>query len=146
MIALYRAPIKFGARSPWLRLPRSRPQHGQRNTSNSTPAKDSTNAAKQDKLPPHTPYEIPVEGAKAEPVDIPIQLWYHRLGPVSTFFRWFHRTQEKRPHAVQVSMTLITYLCGDLSAQEIGGEPYDGKRTLRMLTIGAIASIPGYKW
>ncbi|KAK6379242.1 hypothetical protein LTS17_006160 [Exophiala oligosperma] len=52
----------------------------------------------------------------------------------------------KRPYTVQVCTTLITYLCGDMAAQEIGGEAYDGNRTLRMLTIGAIASIPGYKW
>ncbi|KAK5464528.1 hypothetical protein LTS15_001090 [Exophiala xenobiotica] len=52
----------------------------------------------------------------------------------------------KRPYTVQVCTTLITYLCGDMAAQEIGGERYDGVRTLRMLTIGALASIPGYKW
>jgi len=38
------------------------------------------------------------------------------------------------------------YLFGDLLAQEIGGERYNPNRTLRMLTIGAVASIPGYKW
>ncbi|KIV79753.1 hypothetical protein PV11_07298 [Exophiala sideris] len=146
MITHLRAPIKFGGRSPWLRLPRSRHQHAQRNSSNSTPPKDSTNAVKQDKLSPNTPIEIPIPGTKPEPIDVPIQLWYHRLGPVSSFFKWFNRTQVKRPYVVQVSMTLITYLLGDLSAQEIGGEPYSGTRTLRMLTIGAIGSIPGYKW
>jgi len=80
------------------------------------------------------------------PVDIPIPLWYHRLGPISHFFSWFHRTQVKRPLTVQLCTTLITYLCGDILAQEIGGEPYDPWRTLRMLTIGGLASLPGYKW
>merc|ERR1711939_389388 len=42
--------------------------------------------------------------------------------------------------------TLVTYLAGDLLAQEIGGEDYDPIRTVRMLTIGSIASVPGYKW
>jgi hypothetical protein len=84
--------------------------------------------------------------AKREPVDIPIPLWYHRLGPVSNFFSWFHRTQVRRPLTVQLCTTLITYLCGDLLAQNIGGEPYDPWRTLRMLTIGGLASLPGYKW
>lgn len=40
----------------------------------------------------------------------------------------------------------MTYLCGDLLAQEIGGEPYDPVRTARMLLIGSISSIPGYRW
>jgi hypothetical protein len=157
MILLQRASTKLGARSPWLRVPRSRPQHhyqhqhGPRNSSNSSPSpKDPANpGAQNQQLPPHTPNEVATlesAKAKAEPVDIPIPLWYHRLGPVSTFFNWFHRSQTKRPYTVQVCTTLITYLCGDLLAQDIGGEAYDPQRTLRMLTIGAIASIPGYKW
>lgn len=82
----------------------------------------------------------------AQPVDIPASLWYKRLGPVTDFFSWFHKTQGRRPLTVQLCITLVTYLCGDLLAQDIGGEPYDGSRTLRMLTIGSLASIPGYKW
>lgn len=84
---------------------------------------------------------------KGEPIDIPVQVsWYRRLGPVTSFFGWFHKTQQKRPLTVQLCTSTIVYLCGDLCAQEIGGEVYDGQRTLRMLTIGAVASIPGYKW
>lgn len=101
------------------------------------------------------------EEPKTEPVDIPTNLWYHRLGPVSSFFKWFvsqivpdmnnadpvqHRKQQKRPLTVQLCTSLITYLCGDLLAQRVGGEKYDGWRTLRMLTIGSISSLPGYKW
>ncbi len=82
----------------------------------------------------------------SEPIDVPVSLWYRRLGPVTQFFGWFHRTQSKRPLTVQLCATLITYLCGDLLAQEIGGEEYSGWRTLRMLTIGGVASVPGYKW
>ena len=82
----------------------------------------------------------------AEPVDIPSSLWYRRLGPITDFFSWFDKTRGRRPLTVQVGTTLVTYLCGDLLAQEIGGEPYNPFRTMRMLTIGAIASIPGYKW
>lgn len=83
---------------------------------------------------------------KDDPIDIPTSLWHQRLGPVTSFFTWFHRTQQKRPLTVQVCTSLTVYLCGDLLAQEIGGEKYDSTRTLRMLTIGAVASIPGYKW
>lgn len=87
-----------------------------------------------------------LENVEATPIDIPTALWYQRLRPVTSFFRWFHRTQEKRPYTVQVSTSLTVYLIGDLLAQDIGGENYDPKRTLRMLAIGAIASVPGYKW
>lgn len=147
MIALQRVSGKFGARSPWLRTPRSRPQHSERRT-NSTSSKDQINVNTQtrNQVPSHPPNEVSVQATKTEPVDIPLQLWYHRLGPVSDFFNWFHRAQLKRPYTVQVGTTLTTYLCGDLLAQDIGGEPYDPIRTLRMLTIGALASIPGYKW
>ncbi|EXJ87991.1 hypothetical protein A1O1_04918 [Capronia coronata CBS 617.96] len=149
MISLQRLSGRFGASSPWLRIPRTRaPQHAQRSSSKSTSSKDQTNPNNQiqSQLPPHLPSEIVTQSTKIEPVDIPIQLWYHRLGPVSTFFSWFHRMQLKRPYTVQLSTTLTTYLCGDLLAQDIGGEPYDPIRTLRMLIIGAGAAIPGYKW
>ncbi|EXJ57267.1 hypothetical protein A1O7_07614 [Cladophialophora yegresii CBS 114405] len=154
MHPLQRAAFKFSARSPWLRqrtqgLRVRHKQQAQRNSS-TNPPKDQTTPqpARSNDLPPHSLNEVPVgETAKPiEPVDIPIQLWYHRLGPVSDFFRWFHRTQAKRPYTVQLCTTLTTYLCGDLLAQDIGGELYDPWRTLRMLTIGAIAAIPGYKW
>lgn len=108
--------------------------------------------SKKPEKPPIDPKELPV--------DIPTPLWYHRLGPVTDFFAWFvsrprppnslsdeqHRKQTNRPLTVQLCTTLVTYLAGDLLAQEIGGEQYSPERTLRMLTIGSIASIPGYRW
>lgn len=158
MLPLQRAAVKFSARSPWLR-PRTqglrvRHRHQvQRNSSNSSetnPPKDPTtpSPARSNDLPPHSLNELPVgETAKPiDPLDIPLQLWYHRLGPVSNFFRWFHRMQAKRPYAVQLGTTLTTYLCGDILAQDIGGELYNPWRTARMLTIGATAAIPGYNW
>ena len=48
--------------------------------------------------------------------------------------------------ATAAGTSMTTYLCGDLLAQEVGGEPFDGVRTLRMITVGTIASVPGYKW
>lgn len=82
-----------------------------------------------------------------EPIDIPSpQAWHQRLGPVTDFFSWFHKTQTRRPLTVQLSTSTLVYLLGDICAQEIGGEEYDGSRTLRMLAIGMISSIPGYKW
>lgn len=99
---------------------------------------------------PHTPNQIVTEVPHSkEPsivFDVPSPLWYHRLGPVKDFFGWFSRMQRRRPLTVTLATSLTTYFCGDILAQEIGREPYDGKRTLRMLSIGALASIPGYKW
>lgn len=150
MNALQRASSKFGAQSPFLRVPRSRRPavRSQRHSSNTNPGDSPASKTPGPKtLPPKPQNGVGgSEASKAEPVDIPIQLWYHRLGPVSTFFSWFHRMQMKRPYTVQLCTTLTTYLCGDLLAQDIGGELYDPNRTLRMLTIGAIAAIPGYKW
>jgi len=158
MNALQRASFRFGggigggAQSPFLRAPpRNRNptlRNSKRHAGDSPPLKNKSAGSKNS--PHNTNSKIQngedVNGAREPPVDIPIQLWYHRLGPVSTFFSWFHRTQVKRPYTVQLCTTLTTYLCGDLLAQDIGGEPYDPNRTLRMLTIGAIAAIPGYKW
>lgn len=73
-------------------------------------------------------------------------LWYQRLGPISHFIVWFDRTQARRPLITQLCTSLCVYLTGDLLAQNIGDEPYDSKRTLRHLTVGAVASIPGYHW
>lgn len=46
----------------------------------------------------------------------------------------------------QLFSSLIIWFIGDQLAQGVGGEPYDGKRTLRHLTTGAIVSLPVYKW
>ena len=124
------------------RIPRNRPQF-QRQSRRHASSKENHRSSDG----PLQKASEAKDAAKAtEPVDIPTSLWYHRLGPVTDFFSWFHKTQAKRPLTVQVCTTLITYLCGDLLAQDIGGEPYNPLRTLRMLTIGAVASIPGYKW
>lgn len=99
---------------------------------------------------PSTPTDIVTEVPHAPKpsiiIDVPSPLWYHRVGPVKDFFVWFSRVQRRRPLTVTLVTSLTTYLAGDLLAQEIGREPYDVTRTLRMLTIGAVASIPGYKW
>ncbi|PGG97895.1 hypothetical protein AJ80_09620 [Polytolypa hystricis UAMH7299] len=87
------------------------------------------------------------------------------LGQAADFYS---RAQTKRPYWTQLLSTLFIYLCGDLSAQflvpdnnsergKVGdgeeeseeghvGAGYDPLRTLRHLTVGAVAAIPGYKW
>ncbi|EXJ94941.1 hypothetical protein A1O1_00059 [Capronia coronata CBS 617.96] len=110
--------------------------------------KDQIKTAELQKTP-HTPNNVVTEVPHSnEPsfIDVPSPLWYHRLGPVQDFFGWFSRVQRQRPKTTTLATSLTTYLCGDLLAQEMGGEPYDGGRTLRMLAVGGAASIPGYKW
>jgi protein Mpv17 len=74
-----------------------------------------------------------------------IPLW-QRLGPLSRGFQTYGRSQRKRPYTTQFCSSLVIYFLGDLSAQNINGDEYDPKRTLRALVISAGSSIPSYKW
>jgi len=118
-----------------------------KSTANSPESSSSTSPNAQ-VPPPRTKREPSptVDNGSSRHLDIPSTIWYRRLGPVAEFLRWFHSAQTKRPYTVQLCTSLTVYLTGDLLAQDIGGEPYDSKRTIRMLTIGAIAAIPGYNW
>ncbi|KAJ9293742.1 hypothetical protein DTO217A2_9264 [Paecilomyces variotii] len=87
----------------------------------------------------------------------------------------YSRAQHRRPYVTQLCSSLVVYLIGDLSAQFMfpsddkkgateetksdagaseeeqkaeggSGGGYDPLRTLRHLTVGAISSIPSYKW
>lgn len=92
-------------------------------------------------------YQSSQPQSKPEPIEIPVPLpWHQRLGPVTHFFGWFHKAQHKRPLTVQTCAAVLTYFFGDLLAQEIGGEDYDGSRTLRMVVIGGVAAPTAYKW
>src|SRR2546423_11652665 len=53
-------------------------------------------ASKSEPIAPKSSAKAPtnLDHVEATPIDIPTSLWYHRLGPVTSFFRWFHRTQE----------------------------------------------------
>lgn len=82
--------------------------------------------------------------ARPDTVALP-PLW-QRLGPLSNGFNAYVQAQQKRPYATQVASSLVIYLCGDLSAQKLGGEAYNPWRTLRNMTIGCISSIPSYRW
>lgn len=126
----------------------SRQRCNQRTFSRNVATKEQIQTARLQKTP-ETPNQIVTEVPHSkEPsfIEIPSQLWYYRLGPVKDFLGWLSRMQRVRPRTTTLATSLTTYFCGDIIAQEIGGEPYDGFRTMRMLTIGALASIPGYKW
>ncbi|KAH8659203.1 hypothetical protein BGZ60DRAFT_414812 [Tricladium varicosporioides] len=74
-----------------------------------------------------------------------LPIW-QRLGPLSRGFQAYGRSQRKRPYTTQFVSSLVIYFLGDLSAQNINGDEYDPKRTLRALIISAGSSIPSYKW
>jgi len=108
---------------------------------------DASTPPKPDQInPPKVTEVAEVKGDSSGPVDIPNVFWYHRLGPVSHFVGWYDRTQKRRPYTVQLYSSLLVYLCGDLGAQNFGGEPYDPWRTVRHLIVGGVASAPGYRW
>jgi protein Mpv17 len=75
----------------------------------------------------------------------PLPLW-QRLGPLSTIFAAYGKSQRTRPYTTQLCSSLVIYLCGDLAAQTIGDEDYNPLRTVRNMIIGGICSIPSYKW
>lgn len=108
----------------------------------SHPAKrhqSTTSALKRDPTITNGP-SIPVPNTVAT-----LPLW-QRLGPLSTVFRAYGRSQRKSPYKTQFFSSLVIYFIGDLSAQKINGDDYDPLRTGRALVISAGSSIPSYKW
>lgn len=102
------------------------------NASNSKPAAAADNPANGTSIPvPNTVPNLP--------------LW-QRLGPLSSGFRAFGRSQRKRPLTTQLISSLVVFVLGDLAAQNINGDEYDPMRTGRALIIGGMSSIPSYKW
>ncbi|CAK7265429.1 hypothetical protein SEPCBS57363_001579 [Sporothrix epigloea] len=84
---------------------------------------------------------IPVAGTVP-----PLPLW-QRLGPLTWAADSYGRAQRRRPYVTQLLSALVIALCADMSVQRMNrGEPYDPKRTVRSLIIGAISAIPIYKW
>ncbi|KAF8857276.1 hypothetical protein BDZ45DRAFT_674922 [Acephala macrosclerotiorum] len=83
---------------------------------------------------------IPVPNTVAQ-----LPIW-QRLGPLSRAFQAYARSQRKRPYATQFCSSLAIYFLGDLSAQNINGDEYNPKRTLRALLISMGSSIPSYRW
>lgn len=94
--------------------------------------------------------QLPDPNSKSIPG--PIWIWTQPLNS-------YTRMHSRRPYTVQLISTLIIYFVGDLTAQSIApsspiassdSEPlppsYDPRRTLRALTIGGLAAIPGYHW
>jgi len=94
----------------------------------------------------HSTEDISSSKAIPTPDTIALVPLWQRLGPLSKAFSAYGRAQRKRPYVTQLCSSLVIYLCGDLSAQNIGGDDYNPWRTVRNMTIGGICSIPSYKW
>ncbi|KAL0930644.1 dihydroorotate oxidase [Colletotrichum truncatum] len=94
--------------------------------------------------------EPPKPKRQDDPIPVPntvatIPLW-QRLGPLTRAAEGYARAQRKRPLTTQFISSLVIYFCADLSAQRMSGKDYNPERTMRSLIIGAISSIPSYKW
>ena len=101
-------------------------------------------------LNPATRPKVEDDPANGTAIPVPttvanIPLW-QRLGPLSRGFQAYGRSQRKRPYATQFASSLVIYILGDLAAQNINGDEYDSKRTMKVLVISAGSSIPSYKW
>ena len=74
------------------------------------------------------------------------------LSPLLVPFQMYGRAHRRLPLTVQALSTTVIYFCGDLSAQAIAtsgfqeGSGYEVERAVRSVIIGAIMSIPGYKY
>lgn len=74
---------------------------------------------------------------------------YYGFGPIVRLFQAYGRSQTKRPYTTQLATSITIYLLGDLNAQFLFGDKesqYDPTRTLRMIFIGGVLSIPSFKW
>ncbi|KAK2774137.1 dihydroorotate dehydrogenase [Colletotrichum kahawae] len=94
--------------------------------------------------------EPPKPKRESDPIPVPntvatIPLW-QRLGPLTRAAEGYARAQRKRPLTTQFISSLVIYFCADLSAQNMSGNEYNPERTARSLIIGALSSIPSYKW
>ncbi|TDZ24807.1 Protein SYM1 [Colletotrichum orbiculare MAFF 240422] len=101
---------------------------------------NSSNSGTEPPKPKRQDDPIPVANTVAT-----IPLW-QRLGPLTRAAEGYARAQRKRPLTTQFVSSLVIYFCADLSAQNMSGNEYNPERTVRSLIIGAISSIPSYKW
>ncbi|KAH8900127.1 Mpv17/PMP22 family protein [Thozetella sp. PMI_491] len=114
---------------------RSRAQQAQRRAQST---KNDTDHATS-KTPP-AEEQIPVAN------NVPTLPFWQRLGPLTRAAEAYARAQRKRPLTTQLCSSMVIFFAGDIAAQNMGGRDYDPLRTGRAVLIGAISSIPSYKW
>jgi len=98
--------------------------------------------------PPVKPTDSkPAANAATNTIPGPSWAW---VEPLTAPYRFYSRSQARRPYLTQFISSLTIYLCGDISAQNINpsseDSSWDFPRTLRALIIGGISSIPSYRW
>ncbi len=136
-MTVFRALLRRQAQAP--RWPRSR-RHGQSQTRWQSSSEPTTKTRPTSRHP-RAEDPVPVPNTVAT-----LPLW-QRLGPLTRLAEAYARAQRRRPYVTQLCSSLAIYFCADLSAQRMGGKGYyDPSRTARSLLIGAISSIPSYKW
>lgn len=115
------------------KIPRIRPRYESTSPKSRPSTKASTNP-------------IGTTESTANAIPGPAYFW---LDSLSAPLKAFSRYHKKRPYLTQFLSTLVIYLLGDLSAQNLvpgDDEPYSPARTVRSLIIGGLAAIPGYRW
>ncbi|KAI9933762.1 hypothetical protein MW887_004834 [Aspergillus wentii] len=66
--------------------------------------------------------------------------------PVLAFFDWYSHSQTRRPYVTQLCLTPLIYCVGDFSAQMIGDDGFDYRRSLRSIVVGLVIAIPSRQW
>ena len=115
-----------------------------RSAKHSKPSSSFSTATRRPQKPPNASNTSTTAPTPAAAAASPA--FWQRLGPLSTFFRFYSKSQATRPYATQFASSLGIFCAGDLGAQYIGGEAYDFKRTLRILAISAGSSVIIFRW
>ena len=115
----------------------------------------------------HSPSSSPVKPSLLPTyLSIPGPSWYW-VQPLTYPFRAYGRAQQRSPYIVQITSSIVIYFLGDLASQSIqkrtqataAPQPsinnstavppqssYDPYRAVRSVTIGALSSIPSYRF
>ncbi|OGM47337.1 hypothetical protein ABOM_003853 [Aspergillus bombycis] len=66
--------------------------------------------------------------------------------PALAFLDWYSHSQSRRPYLIQLCLTPVIYCIGDFSAQMIGDDDFDPRRSLRSMIVGLVIAIPSREW
>lgn len=121
------------------RLPTLRPGLRQRRYNSELASKSESGATNE------TSQKASQAADKSQPTATPVSIW-RRLGPLTSAFDAFARSQKKRPYTTQIISAMVIFTCADVSAQNIAQSDYDPVRTARAILIGGVAAIPQYRW
>lgn len=123
------------------RLPRLRQHLQQRRCNSDLPSKGEASKADAGEVS----QSIPKATGSSQAAVPPASAW-RRLGPLTSAFDAFGRSQRKRPYTTQIISAMIIFTCADVSAQNISDSDYDAVRTARAILIGGVAAVPQYRW